>query len=859
MIGSILLFLEFYKPTMKPILKLLIKSIFILSTIFQLSISLKAQEFVIKGKVTDAETGEGMPFVNVFFQHDKSIGATTDFDGYYTIQTNQVGDSITASFTGYISRTKFFDVNQQEQNINFQLSSLLQKLETVEIVAGENPAHPIMRNVLAHKKQNDKRNIGYYEYENYSKVEVAVDNISDKFANRKDVGKVLQAIDSIGKITGEDGKALIPIFFSETISQYYYKKNPRRIKENIVKTRVNGVALTEGDFVSQTIGSTFQDYNFYKNVITVTGKDFVSPLADGWRLYYEYYLEDSLYIGDRWCYRIDVYPKQSKDLLFQGSIWIDSETYGLKQIDIAVGKEANLNFIEKIKIQQEMEFVQEGVWLPKKTRVLVDITQLTKNSAGALLKFYLSSDNFNLTKDYPLKFYDDPITVEETSKIYDDNYWQQHRHDSLSTEELKTYAMIDTIRQIPVVKTYVELITVLATGYKKLGPVDVGNYLLAYAWNDVEGHRVRLALRTNEDFSNKFILDGYAAYGTLDQQFKYGAGLTYIVSRKPWTEINIRRTQDIAQMALPNEIDPQPLLEASIRFLNVKDRFPYLRRENNFSIKSEIIKGVTQTIEFNNFSAEMLPSNPFSYYVNPEQGAESPTERNFNNTQISFETRLAKKERLIQGALKRYSLGTKYPVITLRYTMGLSDVLEGDFDYHKFYVSIQQDIKLGFFGTSSYQISGGFTPSQLPFPLLYVHLGNESLFYNYNSYNLMQFREFVSDTYASLHYEHHFNGFIFNRIPLLRKLKLRSFVGLDMIYGTLHGQNLRTSPFQENDFPIINSFRENTPYMEVNYGIENIGIGVLRFFRIHFVHRVNYLDVPESDSFGIRFSAGFNL
>lgn len=844
---------------MKPNLITVIKNIFFILIVLQLTFTLQAQEFTIKGKVIDAETGEGMPFVNIFFQSHQSIGATTDFDGYYTIVTSQIGDSLIASFTGYISKTKPFEASQNEQVINFQLTSSLQKLETVEIVAGENPAHPIMRNVLANKKQNDKRNLQHYEYESYSKVEVAIDNVSEKFANRKDVGKVMQAIDSIGKITGEDGQDLIPVFFSETVSQYYYKNSPKRIKENIIKTRVNGVALTEGDFISQTIGSTFQDYNFYQNVLTIMRKEFVSPLADGWKLYYEYYLEDSLYVGDRWCYRIDVYPKQSKDLLFQGSIWIDSETYALKQIDVSIGKDANLNFIEKIKVQQEMEFVKEGVWLPKKTRVLVDITQLTKNSAGALLKFYLSSDKFDLDKKYPLKFYDEPITVEETSKIFDDDYWQQHRHDSLTTEELKTYAMIDTIRQIPVVKTYVELITVLATGYKKLGPVDIGSYTLLYAWNNVEGHRFRLGLRTNEDFSNKFILDGYAAYGTLDQQFKYSAGLTYIASRKPWTEINISRTQDIAQMAFPNELDPQPLLEASIRFLDVEDRFPYIRRENSFSIQSEIIKGVTQTIEFNNFSAELLPSNPFSYYINPEEGVDSPTARNFDNTEIAFETRLAKKERLVQGALKRYSLGTKYPVITLRYTRGLSDVLDGDFDYHKFYASIRQDIKLGFYGTSTYQISGGFTPSQLPFPLLYVHLGNESYFYNYQAYNLMQYREFVSDTYATLHYEHHFNGFIFNRIPLLRKLKLRSFVGLDMIYGTLHGKNLRTSPFQENELPIINSFRENTPYMEVNYGIENIGIGVLRFFRIHFVHRVNYLDVPEADPFGIRFSAGFTL
>lgn len=472
-----------------------------------------AQEITIKGKVTDAQTGDAIPFANVYPKKNPPAGTTTDFDGYYTIKIADVTDSLVVSYIGYIKKTKAIDVTKSENGIialNFQLASEEKALDEVLVKAGEDPSYPIMRQVLKNKNLNDKRKIDIYECETYTKIEIDIDNISDKFGKRKIIRKVKTAIDSIGGLTGEDGKPLIPLFLSEAISKSYVRNNPDRNREDVLKTKVDGVGLDDVP-VSQILGSSFQEYNFYKNWLNILEKDFVSPLADGWKFHYDYYLEDSVKIGNHFCYRIEVVPKRPADLAFEGLIWIDKQTYALKQIDVTIQKKANINFIEKIKIQQEYEPSPLGPWLPSKTRVLVDVAQITPQSAGFLARFYTSSKDYIFDNKHPLKFYEEKITVAQDAEFAEKNYWDSARHDSLTPAELQTYAMIDTIKQVPIVKTYSEIINILSTGDIKVGKLSIGNLAYTYGNNNVEGHRFRFGLRTNSDMSRFFEIKTYVA------------------------------------------------------------------------------------------------------------------------------------------------------------------------------------------------------------------------------------------------------------------------------------------------------------------------------------------------------------
>ena len=815
------------------------------------------QETVVKGKVTDAATGDPIPFANVVFS-GTTIGTTTDFDGNFIIKTTEAVDSVFASYIGYSVRSKAIK-RRTTQTLGFQLDESVTAMEELVFVAGENPAFEILRNVVKNKKANDKRRLSAYQYESYNKIEIDVDNITDKFRNKRFMKKITSVMDSIDHIAGEDGKPILPVFISESISNYYFRSDPKFKREHILKTKITGVGLEDGSMVSQLIGSSFQEYNFYQNWLNIVEKEFVSPIADGWKMYYEYDLVDSLYVGNHYCYRIDLFPKREQDLAFVGTIWIDKETYALKQTDLTVGKSANLNYVEKIKIQQELAPTDGGAWLPSKTRVLLDIGEITEKQAGVLAKFYTSNEDFVVNNPKEPKFYEKRIEVAEDATIRDEQFWVENRHDSLSETERNVYAMIDTLRNIPVVKTYTEILKVAFNGYKTVGPIDIGPYFAIYNNNVVEGHRFRAGFKTNIDFSNKWILNGYLAYGTKDENFKYGGGVDYIVSRRPWTQMGVRYQNDIDQVGLgADDLIGNSVFLAASRFGDLIR--PYKREDVRLYFQSEVRRGLTQKIELKNWTFDPLYN--FEYYTDPSQPniPEKDVKNKFRNTELTVETRFAKGELFIQNDNQRISLGTdKWPIITLRYSAGIKGLFGGDFTYHKAAINVRQKLKMGFLGTSKYSVTGGKIFSQLPYPLLKNHIGNESNFYTNAAFSLMNYSEFVSDEYVAVKYEHFFQGFILNRIPLMKKLKWRLLASANVLYGTVREENRHgvVTPVETSVGEMQPGFQSlgRKPYLEVGYGVENI----LKIIRVDAFHRLSHLNNPEASKFGVKISFQFIL
>ncbi len=830
---------------------------YILFIFFLLPVVIFAQKTTIRGKVTDARTGEAIPFANVVIK-GVSAGASTNFEGYYEFVTYELSDSIQASYIGYHIRTKAMPAQAETLTINFQLDESVMSLKEVVFVAGENPAYPIMRNVIRNKKNNNRESLSAYQYDNYTKIEVDVDNMSEKFRQKKLIKKITQVMDSVDQIAGDDGKPLLPVFISESVSKFYFRRNPKLQHENILSTKVTGVGLEDGSFTSQFIGSSFQQYNFYKNRIGLVSKDFVSPIADGWKLFYEYDLIDSLDIAGDFCYRLDFYPKSKQDLAFTGSMWITKEGYALKQIDVTVGKEANLNYIEKIKLQQELEKTIDGPWVPAKSRIVLDVGEISENSAGLIAKFYSSNKNIVSNQPKDPKFYEVPILLdEEYRKKLTDEDWNALRHEPLSSTEQSVYAMIDTLKNIPVVKTYTELIKIAVNGYKKLGKVEVGPYLSLYANNNVEGHRFSGGIRTTIGFSDKWILGGRIAYGTNDEEFKYKVSADYIFSRKRWTQAGFEHTKDIDQVGLEEDrLIGNSVFQSAVRF--GKLRMPYYFDQSKLYVSRELFKGFTQRITFMNRSFDPAEGFfNFGYYTQPEI-SDSPIAKSFTTSELIFETRYARDELYVQNDNERVSLGTKkWPVFTVRYTMGMKDVLESDFEYHKLGLNIRKDFNAGLFGQGDISFTAEHTFDALPYPLLKTHIGNESNFYAYRSNNLMNYSEFASDSYMNLKYTHQFEGFFMNRIPLIKKLKLRLVGTANILWGDLSEGSINYIPTMLEDGTPIDQVGslEQKPYVELGYGFENI----LKVIRVDFIHRMTHTDKPGTKNFGVKFSFQFVL
>ncbi|HEY8402374.1 MAG TPA: DUF5686 family protein, partial [Cytophagaceae bacterium] len=561
-----------------------------------------------------------------------------------------------------------------------------------------------------------------------------------------------------------------------------------------------------------------------------------------------------MYMGGHWTYKIDVKPKQPQDLAFTGTIWIADTSFALKQIDVTVDRRANLNYIEKIKIQQELTPTDAGPWLPLKTRILIDIEEIGDTSPGMLAKFYTSNTDYVVNQPKPDKFFEELIVVDEEAQMKDQQYWEEKRHDPLTETEKAVYATIDSVRNIPLVKTYVEIVNIAVNGYKRVGKVDFGPYLMVYANNNIEGHRFRMGARTNVNFSKKWVFKGYGAYGTLDKEFKYGVGVDYIISRKRWTVASIERFSDIDQVGVSSEyLTNNNLFLAFTRFGVL--RGPYYTNQNIAKFQTELRKDLTQKISFRTKSFD--PAYSFAYFNNPEAG-DSTLITDFNTSEVILETRFTKDEYFVQNENDRISLGTKgWPIFTLRYTAGLKGVLGGDFNYHKMSLQISQTIRAGALGRSYYDFVSAKVFSRVPYPLLEVHMGNESPFYTTAAFNLMNYFEFVSDQFVALRYRHYFEGFFFNRVPLLRKLKWRSLVSANVLYGNLSQKNLDLISPQDPTGtygPQFHSLKDK-PYIEVGYGIENI----FRIFRVDAFHRLTYLDHPDVKRFGVKVSVQFAL
>jgi len=807
----------------------------------------------VKGKVTDANSGDPIPFAAVIFQ-GTNVGTSTDFDGNYTIKTTRASDSLKVTNIGYKSRSKFVKIGVS-QVINVQMEELVGNLDEVVIHAGENPAYEVLRNVQRNKDKNDKRKLTAYEYDTYTKIEIDVDNISEQFRKRKIVQKIEAVLDSVDRIAGEDGKPILPLLITESVSRLYYRDNPSLKKEEIQKTKITGVGVEDGTTVTQLIGSSFQEYNFYQNWLDIVTKDFVSPIADVWKLYYDYDLTDSVYVGSDFCYQLDFTPKSKQDLAFTGTMWITKNEYALKRIDASIGNQANVNFIEKLKIQQELAKTELGQWLPVKNRVLIDVSEIRKNTAGMLAKFYTTNKNITVNQPKPSKFYERPIVAAEGYRENeDDKYWDSLRHEPLSEAEKNVYQMIDTLNNIPIVKTYSDIIKIMMDGYYNMGKYELGSYLSVLAWNNIEGLRLQAGFKTTLAFSKKWIYYGNLGYGFKDQRIKYFASAQRIISKEKWTTLSFRARSDIARVGVDEEVlADNPLFLSALRWGNF--RRGYYFNEARVAFERQLFKGFSQKAAFR--YTTFNPTYNFGYPENPDD-VNSEILETYETAEVSVESRYGRDELFITNDNERYSLGAdKWPILSLKYTHGFKGIMGSDFDYDKIRFTLNKKFQTGPLGKGYLTLTAENIFNTLPYPLLGLHLGNESFLYSSVTYNTMNYGEFISDHFVAAQYRQYFEGFLINRVPLLNKLKWRLLATGSVIAGGMResNRNMISKYTSGGEETVTAGYLTGKPYMELGYGVENI----FKILRVDFVHRITYLDRPDIRKFAVLFTAQFQL
>ena len=828
--------------------------------------SAAAQRIVISGQVVEATNGEPVPFASIFIPNT-STGATADADGKFKLAITGTSDSIAASALGFATqRRKLSDA--AVQTVLFRLKTSGVALTEVVVRPGENPAFRILREVQKHKPENARLGLQAAEYDSYNRIETSLIDLPASMAKRKVIKDIRALAVRRGAAAAAAADAPLPIFASEVGSRVYQRNSPLRRREDLKNKQMRGVGPREGSVLSQMLGSNFQNFDFYPNWQNVLGKDFISPLAEGGRLTYEYDLQDSVFVGKDWCYKIAVTPKRSHDLAFKGTVFITAEGYALRRIDVVASPQANINFVNDLRIYQDLTSPGDGPGLPIRTKMVLSVRPYEKQAA-MLVRFTTVSSNFvrNQLHTEP-GFYDQPIVsslMEPTEKGESSNlltglpqggaggYFDQHRPDTLSLAEQQSFAVLDSAKSLPSVRNVLDWVELLVNGYKRVGKLDLGPIANVIANNDFEGTRFRFGFRTTPLSSRNWLTQGYVAYGTKDGRLKYGARTSFIAERRHWTVFTAEYRHDVEQAALLDNdfLDNNNLFVAASRWGRFRQGLPVLRDLTALSAQRDLFHGFTQTLTLR--YQNINPLFAIRHRPNPDMQpvSDDPASNILHLTELVSESRYAPDENLVQNENRRRPVGLKrWPVFGFRYTLGGIRWNRGDFMYHKFNVSVTHSVSVGYLGRLTYRAEANYIPTALPYFILKTPLGNQTPFYNANAFNLMNYFEFVTDRSASLRLDHHFEGLLINSIPGLRALNWRLVATGNMLYGKLSDRSRRING-DNPDLPGSIS----TPYVEVGYGVENI----FKFLRVDFIHRLTYRDVPRTSNFGIKVGAQFRL
>jgi len=834
-----------------------------------LSTALMAQQTIIKGVVTDARTHETMPGVSVSFD-GTSIGNSTDVQGNYRIITDGKYNRIKISFIGY--KTQYKDITPgTAQTVDIVLVEDRKTLNEVVIRSGKktrytnknNPAVELIRKVIAHKDQNRIENYNYAEFQQYERVLFSLSDLSDKFKQKR-IFKNYQFLFTEQDSDAIGGKNLLPIYLEEKLSDNYYRKSPY-VKKQVVQA--NKQVKYDENFVDNEglktyFNRLYMDIEIYDNNIPLLGNQLLSPIADGAPAFYKFFITDTIKDVSPQLIELSFTPRNTNNMLFEGKIYITMDgNYAVQKAELTVNKNVNLNFVRKMQTTLAYTKTETGRYRLSQSDLKIDFG-INKNKGGGVYgERIVLINNFAVDKPRPESTYTGPAQmIAFDAKEKGDAFWKANRPDTLKQSQLDIYKNIDSLQTIPSFRRTMDLVTLFVAGYKNEGPFEIGPTNTFYGGNAVEGFRARLGGRTTTALSKRYYFETYGAYGFRDEQFKYFLSGTYSLNNKSiysfpqeYIRASFQHDTKIPGTELGFVQEDNFLLsikrgESDLLTYNDQFKIDYVHEYlNHFSYK----------VEFRSWN--QAPGGAL-YFRNTENGLPN-TINTLQTTDLSLELRYAPHEKFYQGKLYRTPIPDKYPIFTLRFDQGFKGLLKGQYNYQSVTADINKRFYLSQLGFTDVEAEGGYIFNKLPFPLLDIHHANQSYALQLESYNLMNYLEFVSDHYASINIDHHFNGLFFNRLPLINNLKLREVVSFKSLWGGLRSENnpandasLFQFPTREGGQSITHSLN-NGPYMEASAGIENI----FKLVRVDVVRRLSYLDNPDAPKWGIRARVKFQF
>ena len=837
-----------------------------------------AQSFTsASGIVKDSITGEPLPFVSVYFD-GSTIGAMTDDNGTFTLQNNQGYTKLAAASLGY--DTKFIDLKPGKKNDNlelllkptaFEISEVVVKPKREKYTRKDNPAVELIKKVIAHKNDNRIEAKPEYQTEVYEKLSLSLDNFNPNLDKNKFLKK-FKFIKNYLDTSEFNGKPILTVSVRENLSDFYYRKSPKAEKTIVRAKRMQGIdkTLDDGGGITSNLEEIFKSINIFDNNIPILLNRFVSPLSSTLATtYYHYYIMDTLDVGGDKCVDLAFVPANSESYGFTGRLYITLDgNYAVKKVLLNTPANINLNWVDKLRIEQEFKQMPDSTWVLDQENTFVNfyVVKGTQQLYAHQLRNY-DNYNFNVQNADSVFGLLGALHVLPEATAQPDTFWIHNRPIPLKEKEDALKDLLGQLRKVPAFNAIIKTAEILITGYiptandKKVTKFDFGPMNTTFSANHLEGFRMRVGGMTTANLNPYWFASGYLAYGTNDRKIKYNLKLTHSFTKKEYHEgenpvnnLSFIQEYDVYTPGQDFLFTSKDNIFVAWKVGEPVTKMQYIRK-SVLQYEKEWLNGLTWKswiMNQNNEAAGTLQ------YIKRDESGNLYHIKDFTTSEIGTQLRFAPGERAYNGRSGKesvFNLSKDAPVFKLSHQLGIKGVLGGDYNYNHTEISAEKRIWLSSFGHIDAQVKAGKVWDKVPFPLLILPNTNQSITIQPEAFHLMNALEFVTDQYVSFNATYYLKGWILNRIPGIKWLRLREVLSFNMIYGGLTDKNNPTLTPGLFLLPDGTQPLGSTPYMECSVGLENI----FKILRIDYYRRLTYLDHPDIKKGGIRIALRFTF
>lgn len=825
----------------------------------------------ITGVVVEESTGDTIPFPSVQYKKEK-IATSGNAYGRFSIKRLN-GEKLTFSAVGYQELTILIGPNTpSEMKITLktdtkQLKGVTVKTKRSKYSRKNNPAVELMKRVIAAKKRTDLANHDYYQFNKYQKITFAINDIKPTELENEKLKKKKWLINQI-ETCPYNNKLILPLSVDETVTRNIYRKDPKTEKSIIMGQSSSGVndLIETGDILNNVLKDVFTDVDLYDDQIRLLQYPFTSPIGKDAISFYRFYIVDTVYVERDKCFHLQFLPNNQQDFGFRGEIWILADsTLHVKRCNLTLPKKSDVNFVDNLQIIQEYTRLPEGDWALTTDDMFVEMSIAKFLTKAIVIRTTRMSDY--AFDELPDKLFKGKTKVlhESNAMMRDEAFWDKYRSVELTKSESSMDAFINNLSQQKAFKYIIFGVRAFIENFVETGSqnhpskVDIGPINTMISSNFIDGVRTRISAQTTANLNPHWFLSGYYARGWDSRKNYYKGELTYSFNKKeylprefPKRTLTFTSTYDVCSPSDKFMHTDKDNVFTALKWTKVEKMMFYNRQQLSFEREEEW--GFRTTISLKTEENEACGDLFFKPLSMVGMEDAMIGQGKFRTTEARIELRYAPGETFINTKQRRLPVNLDAPVFTLSHTTGIKGFLGGDYDYNFTEASIYKRLWLNSWGKIDILAKGGIQWNKVPFPLLIMPAANLSYIISDETFNLINNMEFLNDRYASLDISWDLNGKIFNRIPILKKLKWREWLGIKCLWGTLTDKNNPTLAANAGDgmlmeFPEGSYIMDNKrPYIELIAGIHNI----FKIIHIQYVHRLNYNHLPTATKNGVR-------